>query len=119
MSNAVLITSKLLIMLNNDTCFIAIAIQAIQKELREIRGIIAHQKPVLNLQEAARFTGFSTSHIYKLTSSGGIPCCKRGKHLYFKTEELEQWLLSNRKATKEEIDALAANYVAINRRNAS
>lgn len=96
-------------------------IYALQQELREIRGMITHLKPVqdqksvLNMSEAAAFTGISKSHLYKLTSTGGIPCYKRGKHLHFKREELEQWLLSNRKATAEEIDATATNYVVLHK----
>jgi excisionase family DNA binding protein len=94
-------------------------IYAMQEQLREIRSIISHReisplpKSVMSLSEAADFTGFSKSHLYKLTSTRGIPCYKRGKHLQFKREELECWLLSNRRATVEEIDALASNYVTL------
>jgi excisionase family DNA binding protein len=86
-------------------------INAMQEQLREIRAMLNPPKSILNLSEAASFTGFSRSHLYKLTSTGGIPCYKRGKHLYFKPDELEQWMLSNRRATAEEIDAFASNYV--------
>jgi len=86
-------------------------IQAMQQDIREIKKTLSHQKPILCLNEAAHFTGFSKSHIYKLSSKGGIPCYKRGKHLLFKREELEQWMLSNRKATVEEIEAEATRRV--------
>jgi excisionase family DNA binding protein len=67
----------------------------------------------MTLNEAADLTGLSKSHLYKLTSTRGIPYYKRGKHLKFKREELENWLLSDRRATAEEIDAQATNYVTL------
>lgn len=89
-------------------------IYKVQEDLSEIRSILTRQqKSIMTLSEAATFTGFSTSHLYKLTSTGGVPCYKRGKHLLFKREELECWLLSNRRATVEEIDAQASNYVTL------
>lgn len=87
----------------------------IKNELQEIKNIVSLQKPIFNLEETALFTGFSKSHIYKLTSTGGIPCYKRGKHLFFKREELEQWMLSDRKATAKEIEELATNYVTFHK----
>lgn len=97
-------------------------IYSMQEQLREIRDLITlqradtAQKTVLNLSEASVYTGLSKSHLYKLTSTGGIPCYKRGKHLNFKLEELEAWLLSNRKVTSEEIEAKASKYVTLNKR---
>lgn len=89
-------------------------IYSMQEQLREIRNILTRQqKSVMSFSEAASFTGISKSHLYKLTSTRGIPCYKRGKHLQFKRDELECWLLSNRRATAEEIDALASNYVTL------
>ena len=52
--------------------------------------------------------------MYELTSSGGIPCYKpNGKQLYFKKQEIEDWLLSNRKATNIELDELASSHISI------
>lgn len=89
-------------------------IYEMQEQLREIRSILSqNQKPVMLIEEAASFTGFSTSHLHKLSCTGGIPCYKKGKRLLFRREELESWLLSNRRATIEDIDALASNYVTL------
>lgn len=93
-------------------------INTIKNELQEIKNIaffLCLKKSIFNIEETALFTGFSKSHIYKLTSTGGIPCYKRGKHLFFKKEELEQWMLSDRKATAKEIEELAINYVAFHK----
>lgn len=72
------------------------------------------QKKVLTLEEAAAYSGLSKSHLYKLTSTRGIPCYKpRGKYIYFDREELDQWLLRNRVKTKEELAAEAATIVTL------
>ena len=75
------------------------------------------QKAVLNLNEAAKYLDISESHLYKLTSTRQIPhFCPQGKKLYFKREELDQWLLRNRQTASEEIDRMAADYVIRNKR---
>lgn len=68
-------------------------------------------KPVLDIDEAALFTGFSKGHLYRLTSERAIPHFKKGRKLYFKKAELEAWLLEERVPTTAEIDSAAATYV--------
>ena len=88
--------------------------KSIDDRLRNIETLLLSQKTVLNFDEVAAFTGLSKSYLYKLTSTGGIPCYKpQGKHIYFNKQEIEQWLLQNRKATTREIDNQAANYVTL------
>lgn len=74
------------------------------------------QPTVLTMKQAAAFTGLSTSRIYKLTSTRGIPHYKQGKKLYFKRAELNEWLTQNRISTVAEIEREATNYVIRNRR---
>ncbi len=65
------------------------------------------QKTILNFNEACSYLDVSLSHLYKLTSSRQIPhFCPQGKKLYFKREELDQWLLRNRQTTNQEIAEL-------------
>ncbi|MCH8902875.1 MAG: helix-turn-helix domain-containing protein [Bacteroidetes bacterium] len=72
------------------------------------------QKKVLSFQEAAIYTGYSSSHLYKLTSWGKIPHYKpAGKFLYFNREELDKWLLRNRVSTTDEMDSKASTIVAL------
>ena len=74
------------------------------------------KKDVLNLKEACKYLDMSASHLYKLTSQNLIPhFCPRGKKLYFKREDLDQWLLRNRKDSVDEIETLAANYLLNNK----
>lgn len=84
------------------------------EQLQKLEALIVAngQKQVLNLDEVAVYTGLSKSYLYKLSSTGGIPCYKpRAKMLYFNREEIDQWLLQNRVKTKAEIDEEAATYV--------
>ncbi len=73
-----------------------------------------HSKPVLTIEEAAAYTGRSTSNLYKLTSKGVIPHSKPyGSRIYFDREALETWMLSNPIKTASEIESEAATRAAI------
>jgi excisionase family DNA binding protein len=89
-------------------------LQSIDDRLRNIEALLLSQKTVLNFDEVAAYIGLSKSYLYKLTCSGGIPCYKpQGKHIYFNKQEIDQWLLQNRKATTREIDHQAATFVTL------
>ena len=64
-------------------------------------------KTVLNIEEAALFTGLSVGHIYRLTSGKKIPHFKKQRKLYFKKAELEEWMLDTKILTDK-----ASTYVA-------
>ncbi|MBK6978382.1 MAG: helix-turn-helix domain-containing protein [Cytophagaceae bacterium] len=88
---------------------------ALLLRLDQIEQLILEQsinnKEVLNFTEATKYLEVSASHLYKLTSANIIPFYKpNGKKLYFKREELNDWLLSNRFSTKEEIESKARNF---------
>ena len=88
--------------------------KSIDDRLRNIEAFLQSQKTVLNFEEVAAYTGLSKSNLYKLTCSGGIPCYKpQGKHIYFNKQEIDQWLMQNRKATTKEIDNQAATFVTL------
>jgi len=87
------------------------------EKLDNLEAVFIQQKTVLNLEEVAAYTGLSKSCLYKKTSTGGIPCYKpNGKHIYFNKNEIDKWLLSNRKPTSEEIETDAINYCLTNKR---
>ena len=89
-------------------------LQSIDDRLRNIEALLLSQKTVLNFDEVAAYTGLSKSYLYKLTSSGGIPCYKpQGKHIYCNKQEIDSWLLQNRKATTRELDNEAATFVTL------
>ena len=89
-------------------------IEDLKVKIENIEKLFLTQKNVLNFSELKLYTNLSESYLYELTSSGGIPCYKpNGKKLYFKKQEIEDWLLSNRKATNIELDELASSHISI------
>ena len=86
--------------------------ERIDQRLSRIEDLLLSQKTVLSFEEAAVYTGLSKSHLYKLTSTAGIPCYKpTGKRIYFNKSELDEWLLSHKKQTHEELDSKAESHV--------
>ena len=91
----------------------------IEQRLDKIEQLLTAQslqnKIVLNIDEVAQFTGLSKLYLYKLTSKNEIPHSKpNGKNIFFNKSEIEEWLLRNRQATNEELEAEAVNY-SVNR----
>jgi excisionase family DNA binding protein len=65
------------------------------------------QKP-LNVTEAAEFLGLKPSYIYKLIHLGRIPHYKpTGGRVFFKQEELEQFIFRGRSAADYELQERA------------
>ena len=84
----------------------------LDERLSRIENMLLSQKKVLSFDEASVYTGLSKSHLYKLTSTGGIPCYKpTGKKLYFEKNELDEWLLRNKKLSQDEINDMAENHL--------
>ena len=76
------------------------------------------QKTVLNFNDACKHLDVSPSHLYKLTSARQIPhFCPQGKKLYFKREELDQWLQRNRQSTSAEIAVQVDEELVSRKRN--
>ena len=74
------------------------------------------QNDIMTIKELAGYIDISLSCIYKMTCNREIPCFKRGKRLYFKREEINEWVCKNRKKTMEEIEEEATAYILKNKR---
>ena len=69
-------------------------------------------KNVLCFDDVALLTGFSKSHLYKLTCSHQIPHYKpNGKLCFFDKAELEAWKRNIRIASQTELDQQAQAYI--------
>ena len=68
----------------------------IEKALDLIKSIVMRDKKTLTVVECSRYTGYSISYLYKLTSSKSIPHFKRGKKIYFDKDEIDAWLKQNK-----------------------
>lgn len=63
------------------------------------------QSEILTIEEVSELTGYKKTTIYKLTHERKIPFHKPahgGRRIFFKREEINQWLQSNRVETREE-----------------
>ncbi|KIX20715.1 excisionase [Flavobacterium sp. 316] len=88
----------------------------IQNELKEIKELlkkqIIQQKEFLTVGETAYFLGVSPSRVHKITSNKEIAHHKPGgKVIYFKRKDLEDWILSGRVASINDIDDELDNYL--------
>jgi excisionase family DNA binding protein len=77
--------------------------------MTEIRNLLLHQKDIFTVSEVCSYTGFEKSYIYKLTSTKKIPHFKSpgGKNVFFKREEINDWLTQIRVKTVDEINSEA------------
>lgn len=86
------------------------------KELDSVAKAVAdrlgvNSKEVLTAREACRYMGVTYGYLGKLTMRRAVPFSKpMGKYRFFRRADLEEWLMSNRVATGEELDAQAAAY---------
>jgi len=89
---------------------------AIQTRLKRIESLLTEIKTTttkpLDLDETATYLHHSKSHVYKLTSRGLIAHFKpNGKKIYFLKQDLDAYLLRNRRSAIEEIDSAAASHI--------
>jgi len=78
----------------------------------KVNSLLALQSNAINVDGLAALTGWTRQHIYKLTSGGKLPYYKpNGKTIYFKKEEVEAFLLSNRQDSNDEIEAKANDFL--------
>lgn len=68
-------------------------------------------KQVLSLSEAATYCNYKKSYLYQLTSKRKIPFYKpRNGKIFFKIDELDEWLLRGRSASEDELERSARNF---------
>lgn len=66
--------------------------------------VAINTKEVWTIEDTATYTGLSKSQLYKLAQAHVLPYSKpSGKVIFFKREDVINWLLSNRYASAEEI----------------
>jgi len=66
--------------------------------------ILTVEKSILNSKEAASYLDISLDQLYKLSAAGKLPTYSpTGGKVYFVKSELEDWILSSRRATVSQI----------------
>lgn len=90
----------------------SITLTDLANKIELLASAVMTNKPVLNIGEAAIYTGLAESYLYKLTSRQEIPHFKpRGKMIYFNLDELDDWLQQNRVKSNSEIEQAATSHV--------
>ena len=80
-----------------------------QRILQALTGKLGKKDRNLSIDEAvAHIKAKNRSTLYKLTSSGEIPCYKVGKTNVYKESDLDRYMARHRKASNEEIKGRAA-----------
>jgi excisionase family DNA binding protein len=90
----------------------------IEKAIENIKTVnpVQVNNAPMNVKEVSKYLNLSVSAIYKLTSTSEIPHYKSGKRLYFKKEDIDEWIFSNRIKTNADIEKEAMDYISKNRR---
>lgn len=71
------------------------------------------QKTIFTLEEAAIYLSLSKSSLYKMTSNKEIGFYNPGgKKIYFKKEDIEVWLFSNKVESEEEATYEVEKYLS-------
>lgn len=86
-----------------------------QRLARIERLLIIGTKEVLTTSDVALLLNVSESRIRHLTSAREIPYYKQGGKTYFKKSEIEEWQLSQRIPTNQEIKRRATTYNVIHK----
>jgi excisionase family DNA binding protein len=79
-------------------------------------GPVSAANTPMDIKDLAVYLKMSVSAIYKLTSSSEIPHYKSGKRLYFKKEDINEWIFSRRIKTNDDIEKEAMEYIRRNPR---
>ena len=85
------------------------AISLLHEKMNRIERLLAEQHPpqeteaILNVSQAAALLHLSVATLYTKVSGRDIPFSKRGKRLYFRRSELEEWVRQGRRKTVSEI----------------
>lgn len=87
-------------------------LEQIQNLLNELIGKPNENKEAfLNVDEASDFLGLTKSTFYVKVSRREVPSIRRGKKLYFSTNDLTEYLKGGKRKTNEEIRANAQSYL--------
>lgn len=72
---------------------------------------LANANDPMDIKALSAYIKTSPSAIYKFTSEGSIPHYKNSKRLYFKKEEINDWIFTTKINSTYEIDKEANEYI--------
>jgi excisionase family DNA binding protein len=77
---------------------------------------VTYANELMNVQQVAEYLTLSVQTIYGLVHKMEIPNAKRGKRLYFKRSEIDDWISQSRRKTIAEIHQEADEYLSRSRK---
>lgn len=85
----------------------------IEKALSNIKieNAIVEESKAMNVSEVAKYLNTNIPSIYGLTSRAEIPHYKIAKKLYFKKEEIDEWIYSKKIKTNQDIEKEVEEYL--------
>ena len=85
----------------------------IEKAIENLSSIgpLANANDPMDIKALSAYLKTSPSAIYKFTSQASIPHYKNGKRLYFKKEEINDWIFTTKINTAYDIDKAANEYI--------
>jgi excisionase family DNA binding protein len=88
----------------------------IEKAIQNLNYIVATTDDIqiMNISEVAAYIKLAKATVYSLTHRNTIPHYKNGKRLYFKKEEIDKWMFSNKIKTGEDIKKETLEYLSKN-----
>src|SRR5437870_4196104 len=88
-------------------------IKAMLKEVLSLQkgGNIKVEEKIMNVNEAAEFTGMEKHLIYDKCANGEMPCFRIGKLYKFKQSEIEQWMKDQGLHEKINVDDYVNHYL--------
>ncbi len=87
-------------------------LDAMQQAINQTQSFaLLAAKAMLNINDVALLTGLSKAHVYRLTCNHVLPYYKpNGKQIYFKRQDVEMWMQTNRVNSVGDAEAMAARY---------
>lgn len=89
--------------------------EAIKKAFAEVgtkSEEASSNQTILTIDQASKFLNLAKQTLYGYTSNREIPFIKKGKKLYFRKQDLENWLSQGRKQTRDELGAALTKSIA-------
>ena len=83
------------------------------RENQEIKETQDNGNEIMNVQQVADYLSISNQTVYGMTCRMEVHFYKRGKKNYFKRSDIDEWLLSSRRKTREEIEMEALTYLKV------
>lgn len=85
--------------------------------LKEGNDCLPQTADILDVRQAAAFLKSKITTLYEKTSTKTIPHFKKGNKLYFRRQELEEWIQKGKVKTVDDVQAEAITYTTRKQRH--